>query len=78
MLHKEDPIQTEHELNEDLKVLLNKSKIQAILFKKSKETVHNFSLKIDESNIEFSNQVKDIGIVLQSDLKWSNNVANIS
>lgn len=58
-------------------ILLNASKTQALIFKRSRDSNMNLDLTINNISLEFSESVKNLGVIMHENVGWSSNVANI-
>ncbi len=59
-------------------LLLNTAKTQSILFSKShSQCLSELKFVVGESELTQCNEVKNLGIILNNNLKWSNHAINI-
>ena len=64
-----------HEWTQNKKMLLNKKKTQYMIFNFTRKFQFSTRLQLENENIQFEKQAKLLGIIINSDLKWSSNTS---
>ena len=70
-------LETLKKWSDEKKMILNLDKTKVIIFNFSKEKQFTVSLQINEKTIEVVNEVKLLGTIITSDLKWDKNINEI-
>ena len=76
-LQSQEHLNTINDWTKEQKMLINVQKTKAMLFNFTKNLQFTTRLSLENNPIEIINHTKLLGTIIQDDLKWDMNTANI-